>query len=84
LSSGCEGRKEGRKKKKKRDQGLGERVLLFFAGAPDHHPVLQNSSNLEFGLKLVSAERAPESSTKTRNKKQNKTKTKKPTQSNLI
>jgi hypothetical protein len=48
LSSGCErkeGRKEARKKERRREirrRGLGERVLLFFAGAADHHPVLQN------------------------------------------
>jgi hypothetical protein len=38
-------RKEGRKEERReiRRGGLGERVLLFFAGAADHHhPVLQN------------------------------------------
>jgi len=42
-----EGRKEGRRRRRRRRReirrgGLGERVLLFFAGAADHHPVLQN------------------------------------------
>jgi len=40
-----EGRKEGRRRRRRREirrGGLGERVLLFFAGAADHHPVLQN------------------------------------------
>jgi len=41
-----EGRKEGRRRRRRRREirrgGLGERVLLFFARAADHHPVLQN------------------------------------------
>jgi hypothetical protein len=45
LSSRCEGRK-GRKKEEEEERsgegGLGESLLLFFAGAADHHPVLQN------------------------------------------
>jgi hypothetical protein len=53
LSSRCEGRKgrKGRKEERRRRRrrrreirrgGLGESLLLFFAGAADHHPVLQN------------------------------------------
>jgi hypothetical protein len=43
LSSGCERKEERKKKKRDQERGtLGERVLLFFAGAADHHPVLQN------------------------------------------